>query len=223
MIEPSPTPPAGQDGREWLSHQGVSRETLAQLDAYVDLLTRWNARINLVAPTSLSEVWERHVADCAQLDPLIPGAARTLVDLGSGAGLPGLILAILRPSLQVTLIETDSRKAAFLAEAVRELALTNVGVACKRVERFTVTRPPAIVTARALKPLPILLGLARPLIGPDTLAIFPKGRKAAEEVAAARAGWSFDLETIASATSEEARILLIRHAMPLAAPPSDGA
>src|ERR1700730_12401053 len=96
----------------------VSRETLARLEAYAALLTRWSARINLVGRGALADLWRRHIHDSAQLWPLLPASARTLIALGSGAGLPGLVLAILGVP-GVELVEADSRKAAFLREAAR--------------------------------------------------------------------------------------------------------
>ena len=111
----------------------VSRETGDQLEALVNTLERWQKAINLVSRTTLGDVWRRHVLDSAQLKPLIPAEAKTLVDLGSGAGFPGLVVAALRPDLEVTLIESDARKAAFLGEAAR---------------RMTLKKPPKIVIGR---------------------------------------------------------------------------
>src|SRR5215216_3068516 len=102
----------------------VSRETFGQLEALVDTLVRWQKAINLVGRTTIEDVWIRHVLDSAQLAPLIPGDAKSLADLGSGGGFPGLVLAALRPDLDMSLIEVDARKAAFLGEAGRRMALT---------------------------------------------------------------------------------------------------
>ena len=104
---------------------GVSRETCERLEAYIALLTRWNARINLVSPATIETVWSRHVADSAQLFDLAPASASSWIDLGSGAGFPGLVVAALaadkQPGRHVTLVESDTRKAAFLTTAAREM------------------------------------------------------------------------------------------------------
>src|SRR4030095_13091027 len=101
----------------------VSRETLGQLEALVETLVRWQKAINLVGRATMEDVWTRHVLDSAQLVPLIPADAKSLADLGSGGGFPGLVLAALRPDLDMSLIEVDARKAAFLGEAGRRMAL----------------------------------------------------------------------------------------------------
>src|SRR6267154_1178647 len=104
---------------------GVSRETLGRLETMVETLLRWQKAINLVGRAPLDDVWPRHILDSAQLLPLIPKETRTLADLGSGAGFPGLVLAALRPELDVTLIESDARKSAYLGEAARRMGLPN--------------------------------------------------------------------------------------------------
>src|SRR5271163_4726150 len=135
----------------------VSRETQAQLDALVETLGRWQKAINLVGRTTLDDIWSRHVLDSAQLRLLIPDEAKTLTDLGSGAGFPGLVIAALRPDLDVTLIESDARKAAFLGEASRLMRLAKPAkIVVGRIEAV----PPApadVITARALAPLGQLL------------------------------------------------------------------
>src|SRR5579871_4207633 len=166
-------PPLGAAG--FAEHFPVSRETLARLEAYVELLVRWAARINLVGRNTLTDLWRRHILDSAQLQPLVPEAARSLIDLGSGAGFPGLVLAILGIG-GVELVEADSRKAAFLREAIRITAVPPHAV--------------DVVTARALAPLDRLLDLAAPFIGPDTVCLFPKGEHVVEELTLARKGWT---------------------------------
>ena len=165
---------------------GVSRETLGQLEAYADLLKRWSGRINLVSHNTLGDLWRRHFLDSAQLLPFIPNKARSLVDLGSGAGFPGLVLAILGvPGIE--LIESDARKGVFLREAAR-IANASVKIVDSRIE--TVKPHMAdVVTARACAPLDKLLPLAQRFIGPNTLCLFLKGEHAEEELTAARRGW----------------------------------
>ena len=114
------------DARGFAEIVPVSRETLARLEAYAELLTRWSARINLVGRDTLADLWRRHMLDSAQLLPLVPDSAQSLIDLGSGAGFPGLVLAILGVR-GVELVEADSRKAAFLREAAR-ISEANVAI-----------------------------------------------------------------------------------------------
>jgi 16S rRNA (guanine527-N7)-methyltransferase len=165
----------------------VSRETLARLEAYAALLTRWSQRINLVGRETLADLWRRHFLDSAQLWPLVPDGARSLVDLGSGAGFPGLVLAILGMD-GVELIEADSRKAAFLREAAR-IAEAPVMIRPCRIAAVP-PHPVNVVTARALAPLDRLIGLACPFLGPDTVCLFPKGERAEQELTLARKSWT---------------------------------
>jgi 16S rRNA (guanine527-N7)-methyltransferase len=164
----------------------VSRETLSRLEAYADLLIRWSARINLVGRDTLADLWRRHMLDSAQLHQLIPERAQSLIDLGSGAGFPGLVLAILGAG-DVELVEADTRKAAFLFEAAR---VTEVGVTIRACRSAAVPPHPVdVVTARALAPLDRLLDLARPFLASDTVCLFPKGEKAGQELTVARKHW----------------------------------
>ena len=189
----------------------VSRETCQRLEAYIALLTRWNARINLVAPATIKTAWTRHVADSAQLFDLAPESASSWIDLGSGAGLPGLPVAALAaekaPDLHVTLVESDTRKAAFLATAAREMDL-DVTVEPHRIEALT-PRPYDVVSARALAPLGRLCSLAHRFSGRGTVFLFPKGARVDSELTAATAGWHIRAERIASRTDPEATVLRI--------------
>jgi 16S rRNA (guanine527-N7)-methyltransferase len=185
----------------------VSRETLARLEAYADLLIRWSARINLVGRDTVADLWRRHMLDSAQLRPLMPSAAQSVVDLGSGAGFPGLVLAILGAA-GVELIEADSRKAAFLREAARVTAAEATIRPC----RIAAVPPHQVdvVTARALAPLDKLLDLAEPFIGPDTICLFPKGEKAAAELTLARKGWRMTASMHDSITDPRGVVLCLR-------------
>jgi len=165
----------------------VSRETLVQLDAYADLLVQWSARINLVGRATIADLWRRHILDSAQLYPLIPEAAQSLIDLGSGAGLPGLVLAILGVP-GVELIEADSRKSAFLREAARVTG-TEVTIRPYRVQALA-PHPADVVTARACAPLDELLGLAERFIAPHTLCLFLKGERFGQELTKAQKRWT---------------------------------
>ncbi|MBU8536910.1 16S rRNA (guanine(527)-N(7))-methyltransferase RsmG [Roseomonas tokyonensis] len=187
----------------------------ARLEAYVELLLRWNSRINLVGRATVEQLRQRHIADCLQLAPLLPPSEGPLGDLGSGAGLPGLVLAIVtgRPT---HLVESDRRKAAFLTEATAQLGLAGVTIHPTRIE--TARLPPlAVLTARALAPLDALLAHAARLLAPNGVALFPKGRTAEAELAEAQAHWSFTLHRFPSRTDPEAtifRLTDIRHVQP---------
>jgi 16S rRNA (guanine527-N7)-methyltransferase len=178
------TAPLGAEG--FLALHPVSRETLARLEAYAALLRLWSRRLNLVGRDTLPDLWRRHILDSAQLYPLLPPGSRSLVDLGSGAGLPGLILAILGAS-GVELIEADSRKCAFLREAAR-ITGARVTIRRSRIEAAP-PQPAEIITARALAPLDRLLPLAAPFLGPATRCLFLKGERAAIELTRAEEAW----------------------------------
>lgn len=184
----------------------VSRETRKRLDEFAALLINWNRRINLVGSSDRGELERRHIVDCVQVAGLI-GEGATVADLGSGAGLPGLIVAICRPDLHVTCLESDTRKAIFLREAIRILAL-DAEVLNARIE----TVPPlgaSVVTARGLAPLPRLLGYVARHLAADGTAILMKGRKWKEELERARTTWHFSCEAASSRTEPQAVILSI--------------
>jgi 16S rRNA (guanine527-N7)-methyltransferase len=183
---------------------GVSRETLDRLRVYEALLRQWTARINLVAAGTLADLWRRHFLDSAQLFPLLPPAALSLVDLGSGAGFPGLVLAILGAP-GVELIEADARKCAFLREAARTAAAP-VAIRHARIDSLP-PRAADVVTARALAPLDRLLPLAERFLGPATVCLFPKGEEAGQELAAAHKMWVMDATTHASRSDPRGVIL----------------
>lgn len=206
--------------QEFVSAFGVSRETGDRLQGYVDLLLKWQQTINLVAPSTLSEVWHRHIADSAQLLPFAGSPQGTWVDLGSGAGFPGMVLAILRAALgtgRQVLVESDARKCAFLAEVVRKTGIPHglvVEILNERIENATTQAKVGIadvVTARALAPLGRLLELAHPLFQPHTIGLFLKGRDFEREIAEATATWSFDLACTPSRTDAEGRVIRVRN------------
>jgi 16S rRNA (guanine527-N7)-methyltransferase len=186
---------------------GVSRETYERLAQYVKLLREWNAHVNLVSRLSLEDAWRRHVLDSAQLLPLIPGKGRVLIDLGSGAGFPGLVLAILGVP-EVHLIESDARKCAFLRETAR-VTETQVAIHDCRIEAMAPLAAD-VVTARALAPLNDLLDLASPFLQPHTMCVFLKGRTAAEELRDARRRWQMKASIVPSRTDPDASILIIQ-------------
>jgi 16S rRNA (guanine527-N7)-methyltransferase len=189
----------------------VSRETEARLRAFAELVTKWTSHINLIASSTVSVIWDRHIRDSAQLYPLAPEGWSHWADLGSGGGFPGVVLAVMaaerNPAARFTLIESDQRKAAFLRTASHGLDL-NLQIICARAETL---HPLAaeVLSARALGPLTDLLPLATRHLRPGGRAIFPKGRRATAEIAAAQARWSFSLTAVQSQTDPDASILLI--------------
>jgi 16S rRNA (guanine527-N7)-methyltransferase len=193
----------------------VSRETIDKLSTYEALLRQWQKTINLVAPSTLDAVWPRHFADSAQILALAPTDAKRWLDLGSGAGFPGLVLAIMlapRDGAKVTLVESDTRKAAFLAEVGRRTGAP-VDIRPERIEKAaTQSKLGAVdvITARALAPLPRLLELAAPAFSAQTTGLFLKGREAQSEVDAARARWAFEAELQPSVSDAGGRIVVIR-------------
>ena len=185
----------------------VSRETLARLEAYAELLTRWSARINLVGRDTLADLWRRHILDSAQLYRLIPSSAQNLIDLGSGAGLPGLILAILGVP-GVELVEADSRKAAFLREAAR-ITRAEVTIRPCRIQAVP-PHPVDVVTARACAPLDRLLDLAAPFLARDTLCLLPKGERYNEELTLARKAWTMNVSVEQSLSDRRGVVLRLQ-------------
>ena len=182
----------------------VSRETLGRLEAYVALLRRWQARRNLIGRGTEGDVWRRHILDSGQLADHLPTGARRLVDLGSGAGLPGLVLAILTGA-ETTLVEADAAKSAFLAEAAR-LTATPCEIRRARIEDLA-PWPVDALTARALAPLPRLLEYAAPFAPP--LCLFPKGARWRKELTEAARTWHISARDAPSATEPAARILIV--------------
>ena len=187
----------------------VSRETRDQLEALVHTLGRWQKAINLVGKATLEDIWVRHVLDSAQLIPLIPKGAGTLADLGSGGGFPGLVLAALRPELEVTLIESDVRKGAFLAEAGRRMSLKKQPkVVISRIESAPPTKAD-VVTARALAPLSQLLSWVVPHNGDTAICLFHTGKGWQVEVNEAKKDWDFEAQPFSSVTDRESVLLRI--------------
>ena len=183
---------------------GVSRETLERLRRYAALLEKWNQRINLVGQGTIHDLWRRHMLDSAQLYPLIADPAAPLLDLGSGAGFPGLVLAAMGAT-DTHLIESDRRKCAFLAEAARHMGVS-VTIYPERIESV----PPigaATIVSRALAPLPDLLDLAVNFCNEHSILLFLKGRGAIRELTATRKEWSMRVNQIQSRTDPEGTIL----------------
>jgi len=185
-------------------------EILADYEVWGALLARWNERINLVSRKAVQDFWGRHALDSWQLWPLVPEAAESFIDLGSGAGFPGVALAIAckhRGRGRVLLVESAGKKANFLRTVIRELGLP-AEVWAARAEKIA-SKPYDIVSARAFAPLPKLLGYSKPFWGQDTKALLLKGQTANDELTNAEKEWKFDVEKIPSRSEELGVILSI--------------
>lgn len=194
-----------------LEQLNVSRETFERLQVFEAVIRKWNPSINLVSRNSMAELWERHIVDSVQVFRATEPKGHW-VDLGSGGGFPGLIISILAheeaPDLNVTLVESDQRKSAFLRNAAREC-----GVKCKVISKRIEQAEPQnadILSARALADLSLLLEFADRHLSPGGVALFPKGVSWKKELEQARNKWSFDAEAITSLTEPDAAILKIK-------------
>jgi 16S rRNA (guanine527-N7)-methyltransferase len=187
----------------------VSRETAERLDLFAAHFLKWQRAVQLVAPSTLNAVWTRHIADSLQLLPLL-GGAKEVVDVGSGGGFPGLVLAIAAPSKKFHLIESDTRKASFLREAAR-VADAAAEIYAARVESVAKQITTAIhsVTARAFAPLPRLLELTAPFLEACAQGVFLKSQDIDDELTTAAKSWQFGHQLLRSVTDPRGRILLI--------------
>jgi 16S rRNA (guanine527-N7)-methyltransferase len=195
----------------------VSRETTDRLDRFVAALLRWQRQINLIAPSTERNFWTRHVADSLQLIALAP-KARIWADLGTGAGFPGLVIACAladAPDARVYLVESNPKKIAFLREAVRATGAPAI-VHAGKIEDFAASPPEPIevVVARALAPLPKLLGLAAPLLKNGAVGLFPKGQDAALELTEASKYWKVQAGLVPSRTDPKSHIVVVRELEP---------
>ena len=194
-----------------LSRFNVSRESLDRLEIYVRLLLEWQKHINLIAPSTIGVVWQRHVIDSLQLLPYLPQGTTAIADLGSGAGLPALILAATQPAT-VHMYEANAKKAAFLSEALRQMKCAGV----VHRERLEPQKAPAempkvqVVTARAFAPLPLLLNLASPFLQAGAIGLFHKGQDIDTELNEAARTWQITSESHTSVTDPLAVILAVK-------------
>lgn len=185
---------------------GIDAETAERIARFAAHLEKWQKAINLVSAKSLPQLWERHILDSLQLVPLIPPGARTLVDVGSGAGFPGLILALVG-RWDVHLVESDTRKSVFLRDSAR---LCGVPVTVHAVRIESLAAPKAdVITARALAPVADLLRLTAGFRQTGTVHLFPKGRGAEAELTEAEKTWTLAVDRIPSLTDPDAVILKI--------------
>jgi 16S rRNA (guanine527-N7)-methyltransferase len=192
----------------------VSRETRTRIETYVDLLLSWQRRINLIGPATASAIWQRHIADSLQLLPLLPPNTKTIAELGSGAGIPGLVLAI-AAGLDAHLYESNGKKAAFLREAARQTG-TRATVHMVRLETLRNASPlPEVqcVVARALAPLPLLLDYAEPFLSRGAVGLFHKGQDVDAELTEAAKSWKIGYRKHPSRCDPRGVILEIHEAL----------
>ena len=185
----------------------VSRETIERLNVYVELLKRWNPKINLVSPATIQDVWARHIGDSLQIADLDTSNSRW-ADIGSGAGFPGLVVACQSPERDVVLVESDRRKCLFMQTVIRECRLA-ARVVNSRIENLD-TVGASVLSARALAPLPNLLDFASQHLEHDGVCLFLKGANRQSEILEARRYWTFELDEVQSQTNENSAILRIR-------------
>lgn len=194
-----------------LSAVNVSRETVDMLVRFEHLIRKWNPTINLVSKSSLDDLWERHIVDSAQIYRHIPLDARRCLDIGSGGGLPGVVMAVisaeLAPEKHFTLVESDQRKATFLREASRSLGL-KIDVQASRAETLDPLGAD-VLSARALAPLSKLLISAQRHLSADGICLFPKGESYLQEIQDAQKLFNFECEAIQSLTDSKGAILKI--------------
>lgn len=200
---------------EFQEAANVSRETTERLEQFVALLGEWSIRHNLVSRASLDDVWRRHVWDSAQLVEYVPASAESLADFGSGAGFPGLVLALLlggRRAFRTVLVEATQKKADFLSAAAERLGV-RVEIRNERIEAGP-PEPFDVITARACAPLPRLLEYALPFQSPRTVNIFPKGRNVAGELTDAHKIWNMTVQEKPSRSDASGVVLLIDNLQP---------
>ena len=191
----------------------VSRETFSKLELYHESLLEWQNKFNLVSKNSIEDAWNRHFIDSIQLVKYIPENAKTLLDMGSGAGFPGMVLAILfndkTSYLKTTLVESINKKTLYLNH-VKDITSTNVEIINGRVEQIK-NRKFDVISSRAMTSLVDLLGYAYPLLNKKGVCVFPKGKSWSEEIKISKNKWNFDFEAFDSETSKEGKILLIKN------------
>ena len=196
--------------------KNVSRETERRLTVFHDLLVQWQSRINLIAPSTVQNIWSRHILDSLQVHEALEGADE-IVDIGSGAGLPGMIIAIMLAQQgkgRVHMVESNGKKCAFLNAAIRQTGLRELGVDVNVVnDRIENALPkierPAVITARALASLNDLLRLTQGYLSQGTIGVFPKGRDHMAEIVEAQRFWDFDYSVLPSQLADDSVLLKI--------------
>jgi 16S rRNA (guanine527-N7)-methyltransferase len=194
---------AALSGARGLEEAALVRQTLFKLETYISLLVKWQKVQNLVSPTTLDDIWGRHIYDSLQLLPFLKG--ETAVDFGTGAGLPGLVLAIVRPDIHFHLVESNQRKCAFLQEAARQTQ-TKVTIHPIRAEEFKLNTH--IAMARAMTHLTQLLDYALPIVNNGGYALFPKGKSYKEELTLAQEKFNMNYEIIDVTKAQEKSVIV---------------
>lgn len=198
------------DAESFSAAASVSRETMDRLRVYEELLLKWQKSINLISSGTLTDLWSRHMWDSAQLASLAPAQAKNWLDVGSGAGFPGLVVAALlreRPGFQMELVESDQRKSIFLREAARLMGLPVLVHSC-RIESLPEKEVPSdVISARALASLDQILAWTSPFWGKATIGLFPKGKSARDELTESRKNWIFEAEAVASLSDPSGSVL----------------
>ena len=188
------------------SQLNVSRETLDIFSVYGETLAKWQSKINLISGKTLDNVWRRHFLDCAQLHNLLPSGTKNILDIGSGAGFPGLVLAVMGVK-NVTLVESDLKKCLFLSEVLRQTGKHANIINC-RIEEFDGGYFD-IITARALAPMDKLLSYINPHFGPTTRGVFLKGERLDRELTKAKKQWKLKYKTFPSITDDGGSIIIV--------------
>ena len=202
--------------KEWLEDHDVPRETIERLSLFVRLLIDESSRQNLLSKSTLTNIWSRHVVDSAQLTTLADPDQGAWIDLGSGAGFPGIVIALLVDA-PVILVESRRLRAEWLQRVIEHLAIKNAEVFHRSVETVKVSHI-GVITARAFAPLPKLFAVAHPLSNPETLWLLPKGRGAVEELASIAATWHGAFTMVPSVTDPDSAIIVGRGVRPGIAP-----
>lgn len=199
---------------KFMTTYNVSRETYDKLKLCQQALCEWQNKFNLVSKNSLEDAWNRHFLDSAQLFPLLPTTAKSLIDLGSGAGFPGMVLAVMAtektPYLKLTLVESITKKTLYLNHLKQICGCANVEIINDRIEKLT-GKTFDVVTARAVTALIDLLAYACPLLKKNGVCLFPKGKSFEDEIKQAQTKWSFEYQIIPSRTNKESVILVIKN------------
>ena len=214
MSKRASAPDLSADKAAALSLTPVSRETLVRLEAYVEILLRWQQTTNLISPATIPQLWTRHIADSLQLLELVPDAS-SWVDLGSGGGFPAIPVACVlaqRPGAKIHLVESNGKKAAFLREAIR-VTRVPAQVHADRIEKFVAGHVDSVdvVSARALAPLKTLCDQAFPLIARGAIGLFPKGLDVETELTDASKYWKLEVEKVPSKTSRDGCIVIVHN------------
>jgi len=201
--------------REFARTYNVSRETMERLSIYADMLTKWQRRINLVGPATIEVLWTRHFADSLELVRHAPSGAKNWIDIGTGAGFPGMVIATCgqQKNIQVNLVEANARKCSFLREVSRRIKAP-VKIHNCRIEAIDSqaiqTMALDVVTARALAPLDLLLKLAQKPLECGAVGVFPRGQDVEDELTASTKCWKIEAEIVERNFGLPGKILIVK-------------